>query len=119
MIHLENGHIYELTSDFDIYSCDDGRITVKAGAIFVAERGYNRLVNGREISFYNIYFLRSKNYLPYSSACIFQSVSRTTIKEITMNMLDKEAFAGYLPWNIRYGTNSGILEMQKMMEERK
>lgn len=37
MIHLENGHIYELTSDFDIYSCDDGKITVKAGAVFVAD----------------------------------------------------------------------------------
>lgn len=119
MIHLENGHIYELTSDFDIYSCDDGRITIKAGAVFLAERGNNRMLNGRELLFYNIYFLRSKNYLPYSSACIFQSVSGITIKEITMDMLDKEAFAGYLPWNIRYGTNSDILEMQKMMEEQK
>lgn len=119
MIHLKNRHIYELMSDFDIYSCDDGRITIKAGAVFLAERGNNRMINGRELPFYNIYFLRSKNYLPYSSACIFQSVSGITIKEITMDMLDKEAFAGYLPWNIRYGTNSDILEMQKMMEERK
>ena len=55
MIHLENGHIYELTSDFDIYSCDDGRITIKAGAVFLAERGNNRMINGRELPFYNIY----------------------------------------------------------------
>lgn len=47
MIHLENGHIYELTSDFDIYSCDDGRITIKAGAVFLAKRGNNRMINGR------------------------------------------------------------------------
>lgn len=119
MIHLENGHIYELTSDFDIYSCDDGKITVKAGAVFVAERGNNRIINGRELPFYNIYILRSKSYLPYSSACIFQSISGITIKEITMDMLDKEVFAGYLPWNIRFGTNSSIRAMQKMMEERK
>ena len=45
--------------------------------------------------------------------------SGITIKEITMDMLDKEAFAGYLPWNIRFGTNSSIRAMQKMMEERK
>lgn len=60
MIHLENGHIYELTSDFDIYSCDDGKITVKAGAVFVAERGNNRIINGRELPFYNIYFTVKK-----------------------------------------------------------
>ena len=119
MIHLKNRHIYKLMSDFDIYSCDDGRITIKAGAVFLAERGNNRMINGRKLPFYNIYFLRSKNYLPYSAACIFQSVSGITIKEITMDMLDKETFAGYLPWNIRYGTNSSILAMQKLMEERK
>ena len=117
MIHLENGHIYELTNDFDIYSCDDGRITAKAGAVFVAERKNNRLVNGRELPFFNIYFLRSRNYLPYASACIFQSISGVDIKEITIDMLDKEALAGYVPWNMRYGTNKSIMAMAKLMEE--
>lgn len=119
MICLKHGHIYKLEEQFDVYMCDAGRITARSGSAFVAERGSNRIVNGRELPFYNIYFLGAKNYLPYSAACIFQSVSGITIKEITMDMLDKEAFAGYLPWNIRYGTNSDILEMQKMMEERK
>lgn len=82
MIHLENGHIYELMEDFDVYSCDDGRITIKTGAVFVAERSRNRIVNGRELPFYNIHFLRTRNYLPYTTACIFQSVSCIKIKEL-------------------------------------
>lgn len=118
MICLEHGHIYKLEESFDVYMCDTGRITARSGAAFVAERESNRIVNGRELPFYNIYFLGSKNYLPYSAACLFQSAEGIKIKEIYLKDLDVTTFSGYLPWNIRYGTNESIMEMQRFMEER-
>lgn len=60
MICIEHGHIYKLEESFDVYMCDSDRITARSGAAFVAERGSNRIVNGRELPFYNIYFLGSK-----------------------------------------------------------
>lgn len=118
MIHLKNGHIYKLEEEFDVYMCDAGRITARSGAAFVAERGNNRIINGRELPFYNIYFLGSKNYLPYSAACLFQSTEGIKIKEINLKDLSETSLSGYIPWNIRYGTNKSILEMQHFLEER-
>lgn len=38
--------------------------------------------------------------------------------DIYLKDLDVTTFSGYLPWNIRYGTNESIMEMQRFMEER-
>lgn len=100
MICIEHGHIYKLEESFDVYMCDAGRITARSGAVFIAERGSNRIVNGRELPFYNIYFLGSKKYLPYSAACLFQSAEGIKIKEIDLKDLDVTTFSGYLPWNL-------------------
>lgn len=49
---------------------------------------------------------------------LFQSAEGIKIKEIDLKDLDVTTFSGYLPWNIRYGTNKSIMEMQRFMEER-
>jgi len=64
---MQSNKIYVVTSQFDMHTCDTGRVTVNPGAMFKIQQrmGRNR-----------IYFVNSQNYLPSSLTSEFLRVTK-------------------------------------------
>ena len=74
---MECNHIYEFKSDFDAYLCGVGRVQAGKGAVCECRS------NG------SLYFLNSKNYLPYEAVQLIAANPNKYLNDITAMYVGK------------------------------